>query len=186
LWSNWVLKNKNNHTAEESVAFAPTLFILSIYFLLIEMVLLLSHTKSYLSSFWSYIKLVPSTLLLINLSAAQNPANIDDVNFWYRQAFAGFFIWLRALYFLRCSEAFGYLIRIVVQVLLKISVFMVILVMVVVGFADTFYALSTSTKYMEGDEFSPYLTSYWNSIQYSYKLSLGEMPDELNDFDGWS
>ena len=70
--------------------------------------------------------------------------------------------------------------------LISPGVFMVILVMVVVGFADTFYALSTSTKYMDGDEFSPYLTSYWNSIQYSYKLSLGEMPDELNDFDGWS
>ena len=84
LWSNWVLKNRNEHTADESVAFAPTLYILSIYFLLIEFVLLLSHTKGYLSSFWSYIKLVPSTLLLINLSAAQDPANIDDVNFWYR------------------------------------------------------------------------------------------------------
>lgn len=53
------------------------------------------------------------------------------------------------------------------QVLIKIAVFMVILGMVTVGFADTFYSLSTSTKYME-DEYPSYISSYDSSLQYSY------------------
>lgn len=84
LWSNWRLKNYNKHSEEESVSFGPTLFVLSIYFLSIEIVLLLSHTKTYLTSLWSYIKVVPMILILINLSYSLDPKNTDEVFFWYR------------------------------------------------------------------------------------------------------
>lgn len=124
-------------------------------------------------------------LILVNAYYSVDLEANVGVNFWVRQAFAGFFIWLRALYFLRSSEAFGYLIRIVMQVLIKISVFMIILLMVVVGFADTFYSLSTSTVYME-DEYPAYITSYENSLQYSYQIVLGNWPDSMNDQDAFS
>jgi hypothetical protein len=186
LWSNWRLKNFIDRPLDESDQFSTVLIVLGCYFLVIEAVLLASHTKTYLKSPWSYIKVIPMCLILVNAYYSDDLTVNVNVNFWVRQAFAGFFIWLRALYFMRSSEAFGYLIRIVIQVLIKISVFMGVLLMVVVGFADTFYSLSTSTKYMVDGEYPAYITSYESSLQYSYLIVLGEMPESMNDQDSLS
>lgn len=97
---------------------------LSIYFLVIEFVLLVSHTTTYLMSPWTYIKVLPMCLVLYNAKIASDIEENVGLAFWQRQAFAGFFMWLRLLYFLRCIESFSYLIRIVIHVLVKIAIFL--------------------------------------------------------------
>jgi membrane protein required for beta-lactamase induction len=85
-------------------------------------------------------------------------------------------MWMRLLYFMRSIEQFSYFIRMLMQVVWKIKVFLIILIIAVFGFADTFYSLSTSTAYMDlyvnadGEEVArpSYITSYINSLQYSY------------------
>ncbi len=65
------------------------------------------------------------------------------------QAFSGVLMWCRLLYYMRNIESFSYFIRMLLMVIWKIKIFCFILAIVIFGFADTFYSLSTSTKYME-------------------------------------
>ena len=52
-------------------------------------------------------------------------------------------MWFRMLYYLRSLEHFSYFIRMLIEVIRKITIFLIILAIVVLGFADTFYSLST-------------------------------------------
>lgn len=90
-------------------------------------------------------------------------------------------MWLRLLYFMRSIEQFSYFIIMLMQVVWKIKIFLIILMIAVFGFADTFYSLSTSTIYMDpytnadGDSVMrpSYITGYINSLQYSYEIVIG-------------
>jgi len=56
-------------------------------------------------------------------------------------------MWFRMLYYMRSFEHFSYFIRMLIAVLLKIRIFIIILAIVVLGFADTFYSLSVGYNY---------------------------------------
>lgn len=98
-------------------------------------------------------------------------------------------MWFRLLYFMRSIEQFSYFIRMLINVIGKIKIFLIILSIAVFGFADTFYSLSTSTSFMdpyinsEGEEVNrpSYIKNYVNSLQYSYEIVLGQFADDLND-----
>lgn len=91
------------------------------------------------------------------------------------------------------------------MVIWKIKIFILILAIVICGFADTFYSLSTSTKYMDpiykvddnniqilDENGNPipidrtYISSYVGSLQYSYEIVLGQFGDNLNEQDSLS
>lgn len=84
LWSLWRLKKFSERPADESDWIMFVLKVLGFYFLSIETVLLVSHTTSYLKSPWSYVKLIPVILVLINtFKSADLEKNISS-QFWYR------------------------------------------------------------------------------------------------------
>ena len=60
----------------------------------------------------------------------------------YLKTVTTFFMWAKALYFLRIFAAFAYLIRMIVQVCIDMKVFMFILLVVIMAFADSFYGLN--------------------------------------------
>lgn len=82
---------------------------------------------------------------------------------------------------MRSIERFSYFIRMLMQVVWKIRIFLIILSIAVFGFADTFYSLSTSTIYMdpyinadgESAQRPMYISGYINSLQYSYEIVIG-------------
>lgn len=123
---------------------------MSVYFLVFEVIQFVTNPVSYLMEGWSYIKTLPMILVMINTQQAD--ISHADLGFWQRQAFAGFFMWFRLLYFMRSIEHFSYFIRMLLFVMWKIRIFLIILSIAVLGFADTFYSLSTSTKYLADRE----------------------------------
>ena len=82
-------------------------------------------------------------------------------------------MWFRMLYYLRSLEHFSYFIRMFIEVIRKITIFLIILAIVVLGFADTFYSLSTGQLFATPISTDPitmeptyntYITSYTNSL----------------------
>jgi hypothetical protein len=55
-------------------------------------------------------------------------------------------MWFKILYFLRVFRRFGYLIKIITEVLLDMRVFLVILGMSVMAFSGTFYILDQNNE----------------------------------------
>jgi len=71
---------------------------------------------------------------------------------------------------MRSIEAFSYFVYMLVAVIKNILVFLVILLIVIFGFADTFFSLSKT--YDEG-----FIDTFDSSLQYSYEIVLGEFGD---------
>ena len=59
-------------------------------------------------------------------------------------AFTALTMWLKFLYFLRIFKATGYLIRMIVDVIYDMRVFFLVLMIVIVAFADSFFSLSSA------------------------------------------
>lgn len=152
--------------------------MLASFFLLIELVKVLTHPIEYLRSPWNWLGLPPLILVLINATKADTEYYGTD-EFWYTQAFAGFLMWFRCLYYLRGFERFSYFIRMLIAVVQKIWIFLTILGVVVCGFADTFYSMAQV-------EDPIYVTSYVGSLKYSYAIVIGQFADDLNDQSGLS
>jgi hypothetical protein len=79
---------------------------------------------------------------VLNNSINCTTEEFDTDSFWQIQAFAGLFMWGRLLYYLRGIELFSYFIRMLVTVFKRVGIFMSILSIFILGFADTFYSMS--------------------------------------------
>ena len=66
-------------------------------------------------------------------------------------------IWMRCLDYLRGVEMVSYFIRMLIAVVNKIKIFMLVLAIVICGFADTFHSLSEVHQ-------ERYVTGYINSL----------------------
>jgi hypothetical protein len=80
-----------------------------------------------------------------------------------------FFMWAKVLYFLRIFQAFAYLIRMIIQVVADMKIFMMILVITIFTFADAFYGISRENP--PGDRFA---NDFWDALRYSYLISQGD------------
>ena len=74
---------------------------------------------------------------------------------------------------MRSVDSFSYFVYMFVSVIDRIKVFIVILAVSILGFADTFYSLATAEVATAPEGTEPYITSYKSSLQYSYEIVLG-------------
>ena len=85
-------------------------------------------------------------------------------------AFTALTMWLKFLYFLRIFKATGYLIRMIVDVIYDMRVFFLVLMIVIVAFADSFFSLSSAQA--EENRFAG--ENFLQAIIYSYRTGLGD------------
>lgn len=89
-------------------------------------------------------------------------------------------LWLRFLYFLRIQEDTGYLVHMIFECFKDISAFMIFFIVVILAYADAFFTFSNGRKIKEQE----FLTDYFDSLLYSYLMSLGEFGfDRFEDLD---
>ena len=61
-------------------------------------------------------------------------------------AISGLVMWTKMLNFLRVFDESRYLIRMIIEVIVGMKIFMLILFITVFGFADSFYTISRANK----------------------------------------
>jgi hypothetical protein len=67
-----------------------------------------------------------------------------NVEYWWEETFmaiGSLLMWLKLLYFFRMNKYTGYLIRMIVKVIYGMRIFMLVLVITIVAFADAFISL---------------------------------------------
>ena len=79
-------------------------------------------------------------------------------------------MWFKFLYFLRIFKQTGYLIRMITEVIKDMKIFIFVLLIVIIGFADAFMSLSIPSD--ENAQFAG--KTFFAAIVYSYRTALGD------------
>ena len=104
-------------------------------------------------SLWNYLDFIPPILLMIFCPLAIMGVfdlKLEDGTSVYlnlettMQATINLLIWLKFLYFLRIFQGTGYLIKTIIAVVLDMRYFLLILLLTIIAFGDSFRAISTS------------------------------------------
>jgi len=89
------------------------------------------------------------------------------------QAIATLMIWLKFLYYLRIFEATSSLIRMIMQVIYDIRHFLMVLLLTIIAFGDSFKTLSNGNPTMYVDD------GFFGSFFYVYRMCLGDFNTEF-------
>ncbi len=83
---------------------------------------------------WNYIDLVPPIMVL--LITLINWFDIDISFEPILKSLGSLFMWLKLLYFMRIYRTTGYLVRMIVQVIQEMKVFLLVLLITILAVAD--------------------------------------------------
>lgn len=125
----------------------------SCYFLLGEVRQFILTGPTYFLDAWNYLDIIP--LILVTTTAAwafldtftsDKPADAEpgDVYRDYMISFAALLMWLKFVYFMRCTENTGWLVRMLVEVMRELRPFLFIYFITIIAFSDAFNSLSNS------------------------------------------
>lgn len=158
--------------------------IFSTYFLLNEVKQLTESGLSYLLSIWNYIDLIPPiglygllVLIVMNrFSTDINNAIVPPEIFCSFVAIVTFFMWMKILYFMRIFKKTSYLIRMIVEVVSGMGVFLFVLFIALAAFGNAFYALSQGQQNQVDDDGNSvqFITGFIDSIIFAYRVILGD------------
>jgi len=154
------------------------IIVVSLFFFINEMVQFKKHGIYYLFSIWNYIDLGPpilawATVGMDIVQQKQTEPGITETTIRITQGVASFFIWIKFLYFLRVFDTTGYLIRMIIDVIRDMRAFMIILLVTIIAFANSFFSISEAN--LEEDKF---VSGFLDSIFFTYRLSLGDWDTE--------
>lgn len=184
-WSNVVLEDGRAHAGEmESNICVWSLRVFSLYFCLFEVRQLLTKgIWSYFRNPWNYVEFMPLVLILVNVERSQWQGYLD-LDFFRVQALAALLMWGKFLYFLRSFENTGYLIRSLIEVTKDMWVFLIVLAVAILGYADAFFSTSNSLLY--DDDHEPFIEGgFADALAFSYNLMLGDWDTGNFDWFSW-
>lgn len=82
-------------------------------------------------------------------------------------------MWFKFLYFFRIFESYGYLTRLIMVVIYDMRHFLVVLLITIIAFGDSFLTLS-----LGNDPDKQFVTSFSEAIVYTYRIVLGDFDVE--------
>jgi len=102
---------------------------------------------AYLLQVWNYLDLIPPLFIVTILVFTLFSDIFADFPFLYTiHAIANILMWFKLLYFLRIFKSTGYLVRMIIQVVVDMRIFIVVLCIIFFGFADAFVTLSLGSS----------------------------------------
>jgi len=152
--------------------------VFGLWFLLIEIQQFLKQPIYYFKNILNNITdLLPIICLFINIIVGYRYPDELSTNFWRLQAITAILIWAKFISFLRSNDKTAYLIRTLIESGKDMAVFMFILTIAILGFADSFLSVSNSmkaNKSLTPEQQAGWLDNYYGALRYSYWLTLGE------------
>lgn len=118
--------------------------------------------------------------------------NIEETSFWTMQSWLALAIWLRFILWLRSIQTFSWLIRMINECMIDMTIFMSVLFIGVTGFADAFQSIEKiltiegtieATLLPDNPSFyQKYMEGYTLAWQKSFLVVIGEFDDNLGDY----
>lgn len=134
---------------------------------------------AYVSEVWNYIDIAGYVMLLsvcfsrflsMNSQDALDQRMKEDIV----ESLAAIFLWLKTLSYLRAFRSTGPFVRMIIKITARINNFMIVLIIVLLGFSHGYYILFRS---VEGSDFS----SPWVLLS-MYTLMLGDW--DFEEYEG--
>lgn len=126
------------------------------------------HKLNYFFSFWNLIDL---TSLILNIAVIVcDLALLDEKSFIPISATAVSLMWFKVFYFLRIFSQTASLVRMIIEITLDMKWFLLIFLMAVIGFANSFFVIARNTdqeEFFTGKDM-------WYSMIYSYRTAHGD------------
>jgi hypothetical protein len=171
--------SENQDYRKTKLAFIIILYILSAYFLLTEFGQLFHKKLLYFSTVWNIPDILVPVLVLVVISYHLKELHTADYvkpNFIVSvHTFCSFLIWIKFLYFLRIYRLTSYFIRMLSTVIWEIRTFLLVLLIVYLGFGEAFLRLSQNSPD------APYVPNYAYSLVYAFRLSIGDTDTDKFD-----
>jgi hypothetical protein len=92
------------------------------------------------------------------------------------RSFTNFLVWFKLFYFMRIFKNTGYYIRMIVEVMYDMRSFLLILLVSIIAFSDSFLAIS-----MANTEDLRFTNGYIDSNIYTYRMILGDMQTDFGE-----
>ena len=108
---------------------------------------------------WNYIDLVPPVMVL--LITMINALNISTAIESILKSMGSLFMWLKLIYFIRIYRTTGYLVRMIVQVIQEMKVFLLVLLITIVAVADAQISIQEYDKDLDG------INTFWSFIAHN-------------------
>jgi len=174
-----------------------------IYFLWAETIQLRIAGLKFFKDPWNYIDIIPLCLMItittwasysavtVKFYGASITANykIDAVRDWI-QSLTAILMWFKFAYFLRATEATGWLIRMIFEVIRDLVPFLSVLLISILAFTDAFQSMSSSqrsiaaAKGLTDPDAYGFTEGYTGSFIYSYLILIGEFGTDGYRFEG--
>eukprot|EP00347_Sterkiella_histriomuscorum_P010531 403375928 len=142
-----------------------------IYFLINECKQFANLGLQYLTSVWNYVDLIaPIGVAVLHgfQFAEYHGIDIDVDIIRSVLAISTFFMWLKFLSSLRIFKETGYLIRMIIEVIYDMGIFLMVLLITVAAFGDTFLRISNGN--IEEEQF---IESFIPAVAFAYSMILG-------------
>eukprot|EP00347_Sterkiella_histriomuscorum_P018629 403344788 len=168
-----------------NLALSICLLVFSAYFVSNEIRQLYREGIEYIISVWNYIDLIGPigvifTIIICLLDFSGK--DIDETMLRCVFSITTLFMWIKLLYFLRIFKATGYLIRLIVEVVSDMGIFLLVLLITLTAFGDAMLRLSNSNSpdqqfirhSPEDEEFTEYKDLFFFAVAYTYRGILGD------------
>ena len=183
LYATWIHNEKENNESEKDQYEGANSALIAFIFLGILMNAILELNKLFLNeglryfkSFWNLISM--SSLILNTFVVIGDLAGLKETHFLPVSAVAVLLMWCKMFYFGRIFISTAWMVRMLYTIFIEIIFFQLVLAILVIGFANTFYIIARIDDTGFAGE------SFWYAITYSYLNALGAF--ELDDYqDDW-
>jgi hypothetical protein len=160
LWQKTVNEKTENWLVNFVVE--ETIVVLSLYFLGLEMLQIKDDGLNYFKTIWNWIDIIPPCIQISIAIFQMNGYYLDfndktDEGHENRRelaimlSIASLCLWFKFLYFLRIFDGTGFLIRAILAVIVDMKYFLLILLIAMMAFGDSFKVMSMAN--VEGKEF---------------------------------
>ena len=182
----YYLEKKNSFLTTQAI-FAVGLIIISLYFLQNEFKQFMRRGASYFTDFWNLIDILPTFLVCVMCAIE---VAIEEHDKFYSDpwvvcvlSFISLLMWMKMGYFLRLFQRFAYLINMILRVIKDMVSFLVVMLIGVAAFTESFLIISDSITM---DASKPgevgFAGTPLNAIFYVYRMAVGDF--DFGDFEG--
>ncbi|CDW82835.1 wd-40 repeat protein [Stylonychia lemnae] len=173
VYMNVVYEKRTESLVYETVNYILAIYqvIMCAYFLFNEMRQVYNLGLQYLYSVWNYIDiLAPAGVAILHGIQFAEFKQIEINQDFNRcvLAISTFLMWLKFLSTLRIFKSTGYLIRMIVQVIYDMGIFLFVLLITVAAFGDSFLRIAWGNE-----EENQFTTSFVPAVLFAYSMILG-------------
>lgn len=168
--TTYIIKNEHYESSGESKpyhvaawVFGSTILLFNVYWGYVELTQVMFHRIGYFKSFWNLLDL--SSVIMNSAVVIMEFSNASFANINRVASVSVLILYFKIFYYLRIFFETGYLVRMIIEIVIDMQNFVVVLLMAIMAFANSYYILgrnAADTNFAGNDVSDAFIYS-WNT-----------------------